>query len=188
MSWLQFNSRTRQVVNKETPSHWRLLPKTCCSMFRRSQSTNFTCAMSQAMHILNICKTFHEIQVPLNFFKFTGINLVQLNINPVEFHLIQLCSFCNIYMSNDVKFFKTPCTLFVFVFDHFLQLNIKVILNFVYLICNNYVWKTTTQIGMHISEICRLEFPTFFMYALHKIMSIFKALILIFIIELILCL
>ena len=69
--------------------HWILLPKTCCSMFRRSQSTDFMCAMTQAVRILDICKTFHEIQVPLNFlFKFTGINLVQLNIKPVEFHLI----------------------------------------------------------------------------------------------------
>ena len=86
---LQFNSCVRQVVNKKTPQHWRLLPKTCCSMFRRSWSTHFTCAMSQAMCILNICKTFHEIQVLLNFLlKLTGINLVQLNINPVELHLI----------------------------------------------------------------------------------------------------
>ena len=108
---LQFNFRARQVVNKETPPHWRLLLKTCCSMFRRSQSTDFMCAMSQMVHMLNICKTFHGIYVPLNFlFKFTGINLVQLNINPVKFHLIRLCSFCNIYMSNDVKFFETPCT------------------------------------------------------------------------------
>ena len=69
--------------------NWRLLPKTCCSMFRRSQSTEFTCAALQAVRILNICKTFHGIHVPLNFlFKFTGINLVQLNINPVYFHLI----------------------------------------------------------------------------------------------------
>ena len=86
---LQFNFHARQVVNKETPPHWRLLPKTCCSMFRRSQSTDFTCAVSQAVHILNICKTFHEIQVPLNFlFKFTGLNLVLVNIKPVKFHLI----------------------------------------------------------------------------------------------------
>ena len=107
---LQFNFHARQVVNKETPLHWRLLPKTCCSMFRWSQSTDFTYAMSQAVCILNICKSFHEIQVPLNFlFKFTGINLVLVNINSVEFHLIRLCSFCNIYMSNNVKFFETPC-------------------------------------------------------------------------------
>ena len=106
---LEFNFRARQVVNKETPPHWRLLPKTCCSIFRRSQSTDFTCAALQAVRILNICKSFHEIEVPLNFlFKFTGINLVQLNINPVEFHLIRLYSFCNIYISNDVKFFETP--------------------------------------------------------------------------------
>ena len=60
--------------------------------------------------ILNIFKTFDGIHEPLNFlFKFTGINLVQININPVEFPLIRLCSFCNIYMSNDVKFFETPC-------------------------------------------------------------------------------
>ena len=110
---LQFNFRERQVVNKETPLHWRLLPKTCCSMFRRSRSTDFTCAVSQAMRISNICKTFHETRVPLNFlFKFTKIHLVQLNINPVEFYLIQLCSFCNIYRSNDVKFFETPCSLY----------------------------------------------------------------------------
>ena len=64
--------------------NWRLLPKTCCSMFRRSQSTDFTCVVSQVVCILNICKTLHEIQVPLNvLFKFTGINLIQLNINPV---------------------------------------------------------------------------------------------------------
>ena len=101
---LQFKSRARQVVNKKTPPHWRLLPKTCCSMFRRSQSTDFTCAVSQAVRILNICETFHEIQVPLNFlFKFTAINFVQLNIKFVEFHLIRLCSFLDIYMSNDVK-------------------------------------------------------------------------------------
>ena len=107
---LQFNFRARQVVNKETPLHWRLLPKTCCSMLRRSQSTNFMCAVSQVVHISNICKTFHEIQVPINFlFKFTGINLAQLNIKPVKFHLIRLCSFCNIYISNDIKFFETPC-------------------------------------------------------------------------------
>ena len=69
-----------------------------------------TCAALQAVRILNICKTLHGIHVPLNFFfKFTGINLVQLNINPVKFHLIRLYSFCNIYMSNDVKFFETPC-------------------------------------------------------------------------------
>ena len=73
--------------------NWRLLPKTCCSMFRRSQSTDFTCAALKAV-------TFHGIHVSLNFlFKFTGINLIQLNINAVEFHLIRLCSFCNIYMS-----------------------------------------------------------------------------------------
>ena len=109
---LQFNFCARQVINKETPPHGRLLPKTCCGMFRRSRSTDFTCAMSQAVRILNICKTFHEIQVPLNFlYKFTGINLVQLNINPVEFHFIRLCSLCNIYMLNDVKFFETPCIL-----------------------------------------------------------------------------
>ena len=108
----RFNFHARQVVYKETPPHWRLLPKTCCSMFRRSRSTDFTYAVSQALRILKICKTFHEIQVPLNFlFKFTGINLVQVNINPVEFHLIRLCSFCNIYMSNDVKVFETPCTI-----------------------------------------------------------------------------
>ena len=89
--------------------NWRLLLKTCCSMFRRSRSTDFTCAALQAVRILNICKTFHEIHVPLNFlFKFIGINLVQLNINPVEFHLIRLCSICNNYMSNDVKLFETP--------------------------------------------------------------------------------
>ena len=104
---LQFNCCVRQVVNKETPLHWRLLPKTCCSMITRSWSIDFTCAVSQAERILKICKTFQEIQVPLNFlFKFTGINLVQVKIKPVEFHLIQLCSFCNIYMSNDVKFFE----------------------------------------------------------------------------------
>ena len=69
--------------------NWRLLPKTCCSMFRRSQSTDFVCVAIQMVRMLNICKTFHEIQVPLNFlFKFTEINLVLVNINPVKFHLI----------------------------------------------------------------------------------------------------
>ena len=81
----------------------RLLPKTCCCMFRR-QSTDFTCAVLQAVRTLNICKTFHEIHVPLNFlFKLIGINLVQVNINSVEFHLIRLHSFCNIYMPNFLK-------------------------------------------------------------------------------------
>ena len=57
--------------------NWRMLSKTCCSMFRKSQSTDFTCAALQAVRILNICETFHGIHVPLNFlFKFTGINLV----------------------------------------------------------------------------------------------------------------
>ena len=90
--------------------NWRLLLKTCCSMCRRSQSTDFTCAALQAVCILNICETFYGIYAPFNFlFQFTGINLVQLNINPVEFHLVRLCSFCNLYMSNDVKCFETPC-------------------------------------------------------------------------------
>ena len=94
--------------------NWRLLPMfrsySCYSMFRRSQSTDFTCAALQAVHILNICETFHGIYVPLNFlFIFTGINLVQLNINPVKFHSIRLCNCCNIYMSIDVIFFETPC-------------------------------------------------------------------------------
>ena len=92
--------------------NWRLLPKTCCSMFRRRQSTDFTCAALQAVRILNICETFHGNHMPLNFcIQIYSNNLVQLNITPVEFHLIRLCSFCNIYMSNDVKFFETPCTL-----------------------------------------------------------------------------
>ena len=85
--------------------NWRLLPKTCCSMFRKSQSIDFVCHITGRAHI-KICEIFHGIHVPLNIlFKFTGLNFVQLNINPVEFHLIQRCSFCNIYMSNDVKFF-----------------------------------------------------------------------------------
>ena len=92
--------------------NWRLLPKTCCSTFRRSQSTDFTCAALQAVRILYICETSHGIHVPLSFlFQFTGINFVQLNINPVKFHLIRLCSFCNIYMSNNVKFVETPCII-----------------------------------------------------------------------------
>ena len=89
---LQFNFRARQVVNKETPPHWRLLPKTVAlaDMSKRSRSTDFTCAVSQAVRILNISKIFHKTHAPLNFlFKFTGINLIQLNINPVEFHLIR---------------------------------------------------------------------------------------------------
>ena len=103
----KFNFRARQLVKKETPLHWKLLHKTCCSMLRRSQSTDFACAALQAVRILNVCETFHGIHVPLNFlFKFTGINLVQLNINPVQFYLIRLCNFCNIYMTNDVKFFE----------------------------------------------------------------------------------
>ena len=66
----------------------------------------------KSVRMLNICKTFHGIHVPLNFlFKLTGINLIQLNINPVEFHLIRLRSFCNIYMSNDVKLFLNTLIL-----------------------------------------------------------------------------
>ena len=45
--------------------------------------------------------------MPINF-----LNLVLVNIKPVEFHLIRLYSFCNFHMSNDVKFFETPCILF----------------------------------------------------------------------------
>ena len=108
------NSRQCGGVSLLTICHarklnWRLLPKMCCSMFRRSHSTNCTCAALQVVRILNIYETFHEIHLPLNFlFKFTGINLVQFNINPVEFHLIRLCSFYNIYMLSDLKFFKHP--------------------------------------------------------------------------------
>ena len=87
--------------------NWKLLPKTCCSMFRRSRRIDFTCAVLQAVRILNICNTFHEIQGPLNFlFKFTGINLVLVNIKPVEFNLIRLCSFCNCQMMSN--FLKHP--------------------------------------------------------------------------------
>ena len=67
--------------------NWRLLPKTCCSMFR-SQSTDFTCVMSQAVRILNICKTFHEIQVPLDvLFKFTEMNLFSSTLTLLNFIL-----------------------------------------------------------------------------------------------------
>ena len=48
--------------------NWRLLPKTCCSMFRRSYNTDTSCAALQAVRILNIWKTFHGIHVPLNFY------------------------------------------------------------------------------------------------------------------------
>ena len=49
-------------------------------------------------------KIFYGIHVPLNFlFKFIGINIVLVNIKPVEYHLIRLCSFCNIDMSNFLK-------------------------------------------------------------------------------------
>ena len=79
----------------------------------QSQSADFTCAALQAVRILNIYKTFRRIHVPLNFlFKFTGLNLVLVNIKPVEFYLIRLCSLCNIYMSNDDKFFETPCIFY----------------------------------------------------------------------------
>ena len=112
---LQFNSRARQVVNKETPPHWILLPKTCCRMFRRSRSTDFTCAVSQAVRILNICKTFHGIQVPLNFlFKFTEINLVVVNINLVNFiwfdYVVSVIFTCQM-MSNFLKHFTGTIAL-----------------------------------------------------------------------------
>ena len=87
-------------------------------MFRTSRSTDFTCAASQAVCVLNICKTFHRIHMPLDFlFKFTGINLVQPNINPIKFHLIRLCSFCNIYMPKMSNFLKHP------VFDSYQHAN-----------------------------------------------------------------
>ena len=91
---------------------WRLLPRHAAACLGEAGVPTL-CAVSQAVCILNICKTFYEIQVPLIFlFKFTGINLVLVNIKLVEFHLIRLCSFCNIYMSNNVKFFKTSCVQF----------------------------------------------------------------------------
>jgi len=31
------------------------------------------------------------------------------NIEPVDIHLIRICSLCNVYMPNDVNFFETPC-------------------------------------------------------------------------------
>ena len=40
-------------------------------------------------------------------------DIAQLNINTVEFHLMWLRNFYNIYMSNDVKFFETPCIFYV---------------------------------------------------------------------------
>jgi len=63
------------------------------------------CRVTGGEHI-NICEIFYEIHVPLYFlFKFAGKNLFLVNIEPVDIHLIRGCSFCNIYMSNDVKFF-----------------------------------------------------------------------------------
>ena len=32
-------------------------------------------------------------------------------LKPDEFYLIRVLSFCEIYMSNDVKFFETPCVI-----------------------------------------------------------------------------
>ena len=93
--------------------NWILLPNTCYSMFRRSQSTDFTCAALQEVLILNICKTFHGIYVPLNFlFKFTGINFVLVNIKPVEFHLIRLCSFVIFTCQMMSNFLKHPVHVF----------------------------------------------------------------------------
>ena len=87
--------------------NWRLLPKTCCSMFKKSRSTDFTCAVSQAVRILNICKTFHEIQVPLNFlFKFTGINFFWSTLNLFNFiwfdYVVSVIFTCQM-MSNFLK-------------------------------------------------------------------------------------
>ena len=45
-----------------------------------------------------------------------------VNIKPTEFHLVQLCSFCNIYMSNDVKFFETPFYQYIF----FVRIEMKI--------------------------------------------------------------
>ena len=83
--------------------NWRLLSKTCCSMFRRSQSTDLTCGALQAVHILNICKTFHGIYVSLNFlFKLFSSTLTLLNF--ISFNCIVSVIFTCQMMSNLLKY------------------------------------------------------------------------------------
>ena len=65
------------------------LPKHVAVCFGGARVPTLHGAALQVVRILSICETFHEIQVPLNFlFKFTEINLVLVNIKPVEFCLI----------------------------------------------------------------------------------------------------
>ena len=54
-----------EELKVSTLMHWRVLHKTCYSMFRRSWTTDLTCDISQLVRILNICKIFHHgIHIP----------------------------------------------------------------------------------------------------------------------------
>ena len=66
-SWWPF----QQNSSRESLPHWRMLPKTCCSVFGTSLITDLTCAESQAALILNICENYeigHRIYKSLFFF------------------------------------------------------------------------------------------------------------------------
>ena len=74
---------------------------------KKISTSDLTGALSQALHILKIV---HQIKILLNFSdKFWWINLILLKINHVYFHLLRLCSYSDIYISEDIKFFKMGC-------------------------------------------------------------------------------
>ena len=70
--------------------------------------------LGRGTHEVSLCQSVRWCFF-VNYLSCTRVNPVLVNIKPVEFQLIRLCSFCNIYMSNDVKFFETPCILLLYI-------------------------------------------------------------------------
>ena len=82
---------TLKNSSRESLPHWRMLPKTCCSVFGTSLITDLTCAESQAALILNICENYeigYRIYKFLFFFFFEMLNikLMMFNIKFLQFH------------------------------------------------------------------------------------------------------
>ena len=77
-----------------------------------------TCALLQAVHIFRTWEIIHKIHIPLKFlFKFWWINLIFLNVKPVQLFWPGLCYYSDIYIPINsyfkIKlyqfFLKKPC-------------------------------------------------------------------------------
>ena len=68
-------------LRRESLPHWKMLQETCYSVFGKNLTTKLTCAMSQAMHILNTNEIGPRInlcfiELDLAVFKITAFKMM----------------------------------------------------------------------------------------------------------------